>query len=406
MSVIGIVAEYNPFHNGHLYHLNESKRITNSDYSVCIMSGNFTQRGEAAIVDKWSRAEMAIRNGIDLVIELPLVYSISSAENFAYGSINILDKLGIVDYVSFGSECGDLDILYPISKILCEEPKEYVSLLNHELSKGISFPKAREKALLMYLNDIRKYANVLSGSNNILGIEYLKALIKLNSTLTPMTVKRKGTDHNRKNITTNFASSTAIRKAIKRTAALSKVVPEDTLSILTEKIKHGQIVNGIQSFEKEILYRLRTMSVQEIANLPDVSEGLEHAIKNASDSCNNVLDLITLVKSKRYTQTRIQRILLYALLGITRQDIENSKKGIPYIRVLGMTENGKNMLSEIVATQKLNIVTSPKKFMDNCNNKIAKSLFAKDILATNIYTLGYEYESKSNLDFTTPLITM
>ena len=406
MSVLGIVAEYNPFHNGHLYHLNESKRITNSDYSVCIMSGNFTQRGEAAIIDKWSRAEMAIKSGIDLVIELPLVYSISSAENFAYGSMNILDKIGIVDYVSFGSECGNLDTLYPIAKILCDEPKEYVSLLNHELSKGVSFPKAREKALLMYLNDIRKYANVLSGPNNILGIEYLKALIKLNSTLTPMTLKRKGTDHSNKNITSNFASSTAIRKAIKRTNALSKVVPEETLSILIDKIKHGQIVNGIQSFEKEILYKLRTMSIQEIANLPDVSEGLEFAIKNASDSCNNVLDLVSLIKSKRYTQTRIQRILLYALLDITKQDIENSKKGIPYIRVLGMTENGKNMLSEIVATKKLNIITSPKKFMENCNNKIAKSLFAKDILATNIYTLGYEYESKSNLDFTTPLITM
>ena len=318
----------------------------------------------------------------------------------------ILDKIGIVDYVSFGSECGDLDILYPISNILCEEPKEYVSLLNHELSRGISYPKAREKALLMYLNDLRKYANVLSGSNNILGIEYLKALIKLNSTLTPMTIKRKGAEHNGKITSNGFASSTAIRKIVRKPATLSKFVPEDTLSILTDKVKHGQIVNGIQSFEKEILYRLRTMSLQEIANLPDVSEGLENSIKNASDSCNNVLDLITLVKSKRYTQTRIQRILLYALLGITKQDIENSKKGIPYIRVLGMTENGKHMLSEIVAKKKLNIITSPKRFMDNSNNKIAKSLLAKDILATNIYTLGYEYESKSNLDYTTPVITM
>ena len=148
------------------------------------------------------------------------------------------------------------------------------------------------------------------------------------------------------------------------------------------------------------------MSVEDIAILPDVSEGLEHAIKNAANSCNNIMDLISLVKSKRYTQTRIQRILLYALLDITKQDMANSQKGVPYIRVLGMTENGKRLLSEIVAKKKLNVITSPKKFMDKCNNKVVKSLFAKDIFATNIYTLGYEYESMSNLDYTTPVITI
>lgn len=405
--VLGIVAEYNPFHNGHLYHLNESKKQVGADYSVCVMSGNFTQRGDTAIIDKWSRTEMALRNGVDLVIELPVVYSISSAENFAYGSMSVLDKLGIVDTVSFGSEVGDLAILDSIAEILCTEPKEYVSLLNHELSRGVSFPKAREKALLMYLNDIRKYANVLSNPNNILGIEYLKALRNLKSNLTPMTIKRKSADYNSTVIKDGFASSTAIRKIITKPSSLSKVVPEETFSIIDNKIKHGQIVNGLSTFEKEILYKLRIMPVEWIADLPDVSEGLEHAIKNAANSCNNVADLVSLVKSKRYTQTRIQRILLYALLDITKQDIENSKKGVPYIRVLGMTENGKQLLSSIVTrNKKLNIITSPKKFMNHSNNKIAKSLFTKDMLATNIYTLGYEFESQSNLDYSTPVVTV
>lgn len=405
--VLGIVAEYNPFHNGHLYHLNESKKQSDADYSVCVMSGNFTQRGDTAIIDKWSRTEMALKNGIDLVIELPVVYSISSAENFAYGSMSVLDKLGIVDTVSFGSEVGDLTILDSIAEILCTEPKEYVSLLNHELSRGISFPKAREKALLMYLNDIRKYANVLSNPNNILGIEYLKALRNLKSNLTPMTIKRKDSDYNSTAIKEGFASSTAIRKIITKPSSLSKVVPEETFSIIDNKIKHGQIVNGLSTFEKEILYKLRIMPIEWIADLPDVSEGLEHAIKNAANSCNNVADLVSLVKSKRYTQTRIQRILLYALLDITKQDMENSKKGVPYIRVLGMTENGKQLLSSIVTrNKKLNIITSPKKFMDHSNNKISKSLFAKDMLATNIYTLGYEFESQSNLDYSTPVVTI
>lgn len=404
--VLGIVAEYNPLHNGHLYHLNESKKQINADYSVCVMSGNFTQRGDTAIIDKWSRTEIALQNGIDLVIELPVVYSISSAENFAYGSMNILDKLGVVDYISFGSEIGDIEILHSIAEILCNEPKEYVSLLNHELSKGISYPKAREKALLMYLNDIRKYANVLSSPNNVLGIEYLKALINLKSNLKAITIKRANTSYNSTNIINGFASSTAIRKIINNPSSLSKVVPEETFSIISDKIKHGQIIKGLVSFEKEILYKLRTSPIDYIANLPDVSEGLEFSIKNAANSCNNIMDLISLVKSKRYTQTRIQRILLYALLDITKQDMEYSRKGVPYIRILGMTENGKHLLSEIASNKKLNIITSPKKFMDNCNNKIVKNLFSKDILASNIYTLGYEYESLSNLDFSTPLITV
>lgn len=404
--VLGIVAEYNPFHNGHLYHLNESKRRTDADYTICVMSGNFVQRGEPAIIDKWSRAEMALRSGIDLVIELPLVYSISSAENFAYGNISLLDKLGIVDYVSFGSEVGDMSILDSIAEILCNEPKEYVSLLNHELAKGISYPKAREKAILMYLNDIRKYANVLSNPNNILGIEYLKAIKKLKTELKPITIKRTNANYNSTLIVDEYASSTAIRKNINKLDVISKVVPEETFSIIDNKIKHGQIIRGLATYEKEILYKLRTSSIEYIANLPDVSEGLEHAIKNAANSCNNIMDLISIVKSKRYTQTRIQRILLYALLDITKQDMENSKKGIPYIRVLGMNENGKKLLSEIVSRKKLNIIVSPKKFMDNSNNKIAKSLFAKDILATNIYTLGYEFESISNLDYTTPVVTI
>lgn len=404
--ILGIVAEYNPFHNGHLYHLNESKRRTDADYTICVMSGNFVQRGEPSIIDKWSRAEIALRNGVDLVIELPLVYSISSAENFAYGSISLLDKLGIVDYISFGSEVGDMAILDSIAEILCNEPKEYISLLNHELAKGISYPKAREKALLMYLNDIRKYANVLSNPNNILGIEYLKAIRKSKTEIKPITVKRTSSNYNSTSIAEKTASSTAIRKNINKLDAIRKVVPEETYDILNNKIKHGQIIKGLATYEKEILYKLRTSSTQFISNLPDVSEGLENAIKNAANSCNNIMDLISIVKSKRYTQTRIQRILLYALLDITKQDMENSKKGIPYIRVLGMTEDGKKLLSEIVSRKKLNIIVSPKKFMDSSNNKIAKSLFSKDLQATNIYTLGYEYESFSNLDFTTPVVTI
>lgn len=403
--VLGIIAEYNPFHNGHLYHLNESKRQANAEFSICIMSGNFTQRGEPAIIDKWSRAKMAIEAGVDLVIEFPLVYSISSAENFAFGGISLLNKLGIVDNISFGSEAGDMNILNAFAEILHEEPKEYLSLLEHELAKGVSYPKAREKAILMYLNDIRKYASVLSNPNNILGIEYLKALKKTKSKIKPLTIKREGIGHNSSFVLNGIASSSAIRKSINKLDYISKTVPESTFAILEDKIKHGQIVNGLSCYEKEIIYKLRTMPVSEIANLPDVSEGLEHAIKSAVNSCNSVADLINLIKSKRYTQTRIQRILLYALLGITKEDMRASQNTTPYIRVLGFNNNGKRILSEI-ATSRLHIVTSPKKFLTETSNKTLKNMLLKDINATDIYTLAYDYNSLTGLDYTTPIISL
>ena len=191
-NVLAITCEYNPFHNGHLYHLNKAKEKANANYTIAIMSGNFVQRGNTSIVDKWTKAKMAILNGIDLVIELPCIYSISSAENFAMGAIKIINSLKIVDKISFGSETDDVTILQEFADILTDEPAEFRSLLSHELSKGSSFPKARENALLIYLGDIRKYANVLSSPNNILAIEYLKALNKINSAIIPVAVKRIG----------------------------------------------------------------------------------------------------------------------------------------------------------------------------------------------------------------------
>lgn len=405
--VLGIIAEYNPFHNGHLYHLNKSKEITGSNYTIAVISGNFTQRGSTSLIDKWSKTEMAISNGIDLVIELPVLYSISSAENFAEGAIKILDSLKIVDYVSFGAEVQNVNILDKFADVLYKEPKEYKNILAHELSKGLSYPKARENALMLYLNDIRRFASVLSSPNNILGIEYLKALKKLNSPIEPISIQRFGNQYNDTDITGNIASATAIRNIVKNNGfdILRKVLPASSYSILVNNIKVGHIVSDLSTFEKEIIYNLRKMSIEEIANLPDVSEGLEFAIKNAANSCNSIVEFLNIIKSKRYTSTRIQRILLYSLLGITKKDMSISKKVTPYIRVLGFNERGKYLLSEISrANPKLEIITSVKKFIDSSTNKNLKNMLNKDIWATNVYTLGYEYDSWNNLDFTHKLV--
>ena len=401
--VLGIIAEYNPFHNGHLYHVSESKQETGAQYVIAIISGNFVQRGNTSITNKWIKARMALLNGVDLVIELPTIYSISSAENFAEGAIKIFNSLGIVDTISFGMEASDISTLNNIANVLYNEPKEYITMLSHELKKGNSFPKARENALMMYLNDIKRYANVMAGSNNILGIEYLKAMKKTKSIINPIGIKRQKVLYNDKYIVDEFASATAIRKMLmtKQLNDISKVMPRNSYLLLGEELKKGHYVIDISKFEKEIIYNLRKMSVEEIAKLPDVSEGLENLIKNAADSCNTLEELINIVKTKRFTQTRIQRILLYSLLGITKKQMEISKKIIPYVRVLGFNNKGKELISEMMTLNpKLNIVTSVKRYIDDIANKNLKEMLETDILATNIYTLGYYSDSYSNLDYT------
>ncbi len=401
--VLGIIAEYNPFHNGHLYHVSESKQETGAQYVIAIISGNFVQRGNTSITNKWIKARMALLNGVDLVIELPTIYSISSAENFAEGAIKIFNSLGIVDTISFGMEASDISTLNNIANVLYNEPKEYITMLSHELKKGNSFPKARENALMMYLNDIKRYANVMAGSNNILGIEYLKAMKKTKSIINPIGIKRQKVLYNDKYIVDEFASATAIRKMLmtKQLNDISKVMPRNSYLLLGEELKKGHYVIDISKFEKEIIYTLRKMSVEEIAKLPDVSEGLENLIKNAADSCNTLEELINIVKTKRFTQTRIQRILLYSLLGITKKQMEISRKITPYVRVLGFNNKGKELISEMMTLNpKLNIVTSVKRYIDDIANKNLKEMLETDILATNIYTLGYYSDSYSNLDYT------
>ena len=410
--VVGIIAEYNPFHNGHSYHIQNTKAQTGADFVVAVMTGNFTQRGNTSVINKWEKTKMALNGDADLVIELPTIYSISSAENFASGAVKILNELGIVDTISFGMEADDVSTLNNIANVLVNEPPEYRAILEHELGKGNSFPKARENALMMYLNDIKRYANVIKGSNNILAIEYLKALKKQKSSLVPFGVKREKVYYNSTKIIDEYASATGIRNLLlhNQLEEVRKVVPAKSYSILLNNLRQGTYVLDIIAYNDEIIYKLRSMTVKQIANLPDVSEGLEYLIKDVSNKTNNLIELINGIKSKRYTQTRIQRILLYALLGITKKDMEMSKKITPYIRVLGCSEKGKMLLSQI--NSKAKVITSLKKYEVSNKNKrfcIGKQkalnrMLEIDKLATDIYTLGYKKDSKAGLDYTKGLI--
>ncbi len=399
--ILGIVSEYNPFHNGHIHHLQVSKQLTKTDFTVAVMSGNFMQRGETALVDKWTRTEMALKSGIDLVIELPAVYALSSAENFADGAVKILNSLGVVDFISFGSEIGEITPLLEVANVLYKEPKEFSSLITTQLRSGLSYPKAREIALSQFFGSSKKYSSIVSNPNNILGVEYLKSLKKHRSHIRPLTIKRDYADYNSTQEKNGVASATAIRTMIQNKKNIHRVVPYETYELIEKCKEEGKIVPSLAVFEKEIIYTLRKMTLSEIAELPDVSEGLENKIKAAANNFNTLDELIAAIKSKRYTQSRIQRILLYALLDISKKDINQSKRVTPYIRVLGFNKHGKRIISAIAAANpKLKIIVSVKKFLENSTDNVLKNMISKDILATNIYTLGYKNDSIANLDFT------
>ena len=411
--VLGIIAEYNPFHNGHMYHLQKAKEQSGAKYCICVMSGNFVQRGNTSIVNKWKKAEMALLNGVDLVIELPTIYSVASAEGFSLGAIKLLNNLKIVDAISFGTETSDFAALNNISSIVNEEPMKYKSILNSELKKGLSFPKARENALMLYLNDNKRYDNILNTPKNILAIEYLKALKKIKSIIQPIPIKREKVYYNDNVIVDEFASATAIRKLLKNEefSEIRKVVPKSTYQILEKETELGNVVLDLSRYEKEIIYNLRRMTVSEIAELPDVNEGLEHSLKNAANYSNDITNLINIVKTKRYTVTRIQRILICALLGITKRDVGMAKKTEPYIRVLGFNEKGKELISRInKQNPKATVITSVKKFQDknnnNKNSKIYKRLLDIDIFSTNVYTMACKSESLANLDYTKNMVIL
>ena len=403
--ILGIVSEYNPFHNGHLMHLNYSKDLTKADFTIAVMTGNFVQRGDTSLVDKWTKTEMALKAGIDLVIELPTVYATSSAENFADGAIKILDSLGIVDYLSFGSELGELGPIDAVASVLAREPKDFSNLISRQLKSGLSYPKAREIALSQYFGTSPLYTEVLQNPNNILGVEYLKAIKRRRSHIKAFTVKRDYSDYNSNTVKKGIASATAIRTMIKNKKNIQRVVPFETYELLQRQAKAGKLVPDLSVFEKEIIYTLRKMTLQEIAALPDVSEGLENRIKIAVNTYNNLNDVITAIKTKRYTQTRIQRILLHALLGITQKDINASKRTIPYIRILGFNKHGKRIISAIAKENpKLKIIVSVKKFMEASNDNTLRNMLSKDIFASNVYTMGYKREPVANLDYTNKVI--
>lgn len=387
MTVLGLITEYNPFHKGHLYHLEESKRRTGADFVVAVMSGNFVQRGEPAIFDKWTRARSAIECGVDLVLELPFVFACNSAEYFAYGAISILEGLGCVDYISFGSESGDINELSSLAKILVKEPEELKLILKEELTKGRSYGRAWSNALEEFVGE--GAAAVIKAPNNILALEYLKRLYKINSKIKAITIPRKGGDHNSTEITENYASASALRKKYYESCSLEGFIDYVPMGSYKAMLPfEGKCNIKTKDLFSVIGTEILKSSPEDLAKIFSVTEGLENKLKSEIRNANDLDELISAVNSKRYAKTKIQRMLMHILLHLDTETMEHIlAKRIFYGRVLGITENGAKLLRHIKKNKcsKIPIITNINK--DIREDSLLWQLLNFDILATDLFNL-------------------
>ncbi len=400
MNVLGIISEYNPFHNGHGYHLQKSIEKTKADYTVCIMSGHFLQRGEPALFDKWQRAEIAIENGIDLVLELPTIYACNSAEYFGHGAVKLLDGLGCVTHLSFGSESGQLDALSHIASILVREPKEFKTLLHQYLDEGVSFPKAREKALI----DFGVSADDMNQSNNILGIEYIKSLIKLNSSIQAVTVKRFGSDYNDPTIHGEICSATAIRATLNKTKDMNtvkNVVSPATFQLLTDYISKNHTPTYLEDTLPLLQYELLSSDSHALSNIFSFSEGIENRIIKTVRENKDVESLINSIKSKRYTQTRIQRMLMHVLLKMEKEPVNQimNDESTHFLRILGASENGFKLIRHLKKNElnKYPLITNINKEVSD--NAPINKMLKYDIRATDTYNTMNKRNLYANSDY-------
>ena len=406
MKIVGLITEYNPFHNGHLYHIRESLRITGADAALVVMSGDYVQRGTPAIMPKRLRTEMALYCGAGAVLELPVCYATGSAEFFALGAISLLDSLGIVDSVCFGSECSDLPLLQKIAGLLVDEPEQYREILRHELKLGKSFPAARQTAVVFCTGDPR-CADILKDPNNILGIEYLKALKKCGSSIRPYTIRRKGAGYHSSQLDELYSSASAIRSLLAYSSSsihtefagddstelsfsdilneLGNQVPKKCLELLSDfhKIQYPVYQND---FSLILKYKLLNKHPESLVRYMDVSPELAARICTSLNDFFNYKQFAGLLKTKELTQTRINRALLHIMLGTKKANVEEyiDNGYHMYARLLGYRKDNAKLLTAMSKESSLPVLTKMSEIDDL--PELGQKMLRHDMLASNLYT--------------------
>ena len=427
MKVVGLITEYNPFHNGHSYHIQKAREITGADYCVVVMSGHYVQRGEPACMDKYLRTAIALRSGADLVLELPIPFATGSAEYFATGAVSILDKLGVVDFLCFGSESGNLSHLSFVASVLSREPEPFSRLIKHFMAEGSSYPAARGQALISYLTKyapeaapapVEQIQALISAPNNILGIEYIKALSRRDSPIRPVTISRDS-DYLSKTLSAPFCSSSAIRHVFQSRSSGSQVttqalktvrscVPREAYLVMSENYS-SRLPIFADDFSSMLLYKLLSARNSDLTDYLDVSSDLENRIKSQLTGASTFSGFIDAVKARQYTRTRISRALLHILLDIKVDDFVRYKENdfVPYARVLGFQKSAAPLLKNIKHNSSLPLLTK----MANAQKLLAPiglDMLSQEIFAAGLYqsVVFHKYGCRMKNEYTHGVITL
>ena len=393
MRIVGLITEYNPFHNGHMHHLRQSRHVSGADVAVAVMGGHFLQRGEPALIDKWVRTEMALAAGVDLVFELPFVFACNSAPHFALGAVGCLNALGVVDALCFGSESGDLAALNKVATVLHKHARDIESWTNSCLRSGMNYPVARAQVLAQRFPDLS--TEVLESPNNILGIEYLKALHSSESSIQPLTIERVGAGYHEAHAVANIASATGIRAMLDSGEDVRPLVPEAGWPILDKSLQAGLVLD----YDKLWLV-LQAHLLQDLARLEGlymVESGIERRLQDAALEATSFSDCVTAVKSKHWTRTRVQRVLMHILMQSQAKLMRPLLDAGPlYLRLLGCTPKGRALLGRIRKRTRLPIIADPAKATNILRRfyrhhligqQLAYRMLQIEVRATAIYSL-------------------
>lgn len=405
MKTVGLITEYNPFHNGHAYHIEKAKMLTGADRVIVVMSGDFVQRGAPAVMPKHLRTESALLSGASLIIELPVCFATGSAEYFAQGSISLLNQLGCIDSICFGSECGDLHLLKEIAQILADEPIEYQTALKQALKEGASFPAARQEALNIYSD---KYSEILASPNNILGIEYLKALSKIHSKMEPFTIKRIGAGYHDMDIDGQFSSATAIRSDIYQLADVNSSSESLPLTHIQTQVpsschelmkKNYQTRYPVKADDFSLLLKAKLLSetAGSLSHYLDMSPELANRILRLRNDYLSFEQFCDLLKTKELTRSRISRSFIHVLLGITNDWLTAIKAPAPYARILGFRRDHADLLGILKRTSDIPLITSPARAVlaDTAYQMLELDIYASDLyesVITDLYGTPFHNE--------------